>query len=185
MQDAADNRTGKPSETPTPLPLGLVKITCQRDPAPDRHLVSPSRNRKQLLLLGGAVGGVERTGERAIHNFPACAGRGVAIAQRARWGNSGDPAGMPVPSSEGTERKSRLPDLNHRRLLILSKEFRRGTAEATWCGVRAGSLGREQSLHSSAQNRAWHGCVPGKRWANARVEARDALFKAAGSGLLR
>ncbi|VTJ69911.1 Hypothetical predicted protein, partial [Marmota monax] len=49
----ADNRTGNPSETPASLPLGPIKITCQRDSAPDQHLVSLFCNRKQLLLGGG------------------------------------------------------------------------------------------------------------------------------------
>ena len=49
----ADNRTGNPSETLAPLPLGLIKITCQRDTAPDQHLVRLFCNRKQLFLLGG------------------------------------------------------------------------------------------------------------------------------------
>jgi hypothetical protein len=58
----ADNRTGNPSETPTPLPLGFIKITCQRESAPDRHLVSLFCNRKQLLLLGGGGGSSEKKG---------------------------------------------------------------------------------------------------------------------------
>lgn len=55
VPDGADNRTGNPSETPTPLPLGLIKITCQRDAAPDQHLVRLFCNRKQLLLLEAEV----------------------------------------------------------------------------------------------------------------------------------
>lgn len=63
LLDVADNRTGNPSETPTPLPLGLIKITCQRDSAPDQHLVSLFCNRKQLSLLRGRGGKSEKNGE--------------------------------------------------------------------------------------------------------------------------
>lgn len=60
------------------------------------------------------VGGVESTGKGTIHNFPACAELCFAITQHVRTGNSRDPVGMLVPSSEGTDRKSKLLNLNHR-----------------------------------------------------------------------
>lgn len=63
VPDGADNRTGNPSETPTPLPLGLIKITCQRDTAPDQHLVRLFCNRKQLLPLRARGGSGKNGGE--------------------------------------------------------------------------------------------------------------------------
>lgn len=60
------------------------------------------------------MGGVKRMGKRAIHNFSACAEPYVVITSQVRMGNSRDPVGMILSSSEGTDRKSELLNLNHR-----------------------------------------------------------------------
>lgn len=52
LWDSADNRTGNPSETPTPYLWASSKLPA-RDSAPDKHLVGLFRNKKQLLLVGG------------------------------------------------------------------------------------------------------------------------------------
>lgn len=88
LRDSADNRTGNPSETPTPYLWASSKLPA-RASAPDQHLVGLFRNRKQLLLLGGGSGSREKNEESAIHNFPVSAELKVEIAGGVQTGNPG------------------------------------------------------------------------------------------------
>lgn len=119
----ADNRTGNPSETPTPLPLGLIKITCQRDSTPDQHLVSLFHNRKQLPLWGGRGGrGGKKQGKAPFITLLVV--QRIAITGKEWMGISRGPVGMILSSSRKTDKKSKLLNLNHRWRLILNNGFR-------------------------------------------------------------
>lgn len=86
LWDSADNRTGNPSETPTPYLWASSKLPA-RDSAPDKHLVSLLLNKEQLLLLGGGNGSSEKDGENTIHNFSVSAELKVEIARGVQTGN--------------------------------------------------------------------------------------------------
>lgn len=87
LWDSADNRTGNPSETPTPYLWASSKLPAKA-PAPDQHLVSLFHNRKQLLWLGGGGGSSEKKEGNTIHNFSVSAELKVEIAGGVQTGNS-------------------------------------------------------------------------------------------------
>lgn len=66
-------------------------------------------------------------GGRTIHNFAACAELWAAITRQVRTGNSRDPVGMILSSPKGTDRKSKLLNLNHRWQLIFSNGLKIGS----------------------------------------------------------